>query len=154
MTTQPTPFVVSRSHLARLLGCKPDHVSRLITEGLPVVRTGGGRGRLTEIDLRQALPWLWTHHGPEAERARARKLMAQARVAEMQAARLEGSTIPIEQAVKENFECARVVRENVLNVTARVAAEFAAQTDAGKIAARLDAELRAALTAAADTLAS
>jgi len=58
-SAKPRRHVVTRAELARLIRTTPDQVSKRIAEGMPgVVRTGGGRGKPTEIDLAKALPWL------------------------------------------------------------------------------------------------
>ena len=51
-------FVVTRAELARLIDVTPDRVTKLVAEGMPVIKTGGGRGRPTTIDLARAVPWL------------------------------------------------------------------------------------------------
>jgi hypothetical protein len=60
--------------------------------------------------------------------------------------------VDVDKVAKEAFEDARVIREAVLNVPARIAAELAAESDAGKLYIRLDAALREALSASADQL--
>lgn len=64
-----------------------------------------------------------------------------------------GRLIDARTARREAFECARAVRDSVLNVPDRLAAELAAERDAAKVHARLDAELRKALESAAEVLA-
>lgn len=51
-----------------------------------------------------------------------------------------------------DFECARTVRDSMLNIPDRLSAELAAETDARKVHARLDEELRKALVALAAAL--
>lgn len=64
-----------------------------------------------------------------------------------------GQLIVAETARREAFECARAVRDAVLNVPARLSAELAATSDANLVHRRLDDELRKALEAAAEVLA-
>jgi phage terminase Nu1 subunit (DNA packaging protein) len=64
-----------------------------------------------------------------------------------------GRLIDAGKARREAFECARAIRDSVLNVPDRLAAELAAERDAARVHARLDAELRKALESAADILA-
>ncbi len=61
--------------------------------------------------------------------------------------------IPIDKAERTGFECARAIRDAMLNLPARLSAELAAETDPGKVHLRLDAEIRLALEAAAVRLA-
>lgn len=58
------------------------------------------------------------------------------------------------EARREAFECARAVRDAVLNVPGRLAAELAGERDVGRVRERLDKELRAALEAMAEVLAN
>jgi hypothetical protein len=64
----------------------------------------------------------------------------------------EGSLVPAERVAREAFEFARVLRENVMNVPGRVAAELAAEGDAARIHVRLEAALREALETTANTV--
>jgi hypothetical protein len=64
----------------------------------------------------------------------------------------EGSLVEVERASREAFEFARALRENVLNVPARLAAELAAETDSTRVHLRLDGALREALEATATAL--
>ena len=65
----------------------------------------------------------------------------------------EGRLIPADRVVREAFESARVIREAILNLPARLASELAAETDTRRIYTRLDAELRQVLESCAQTLA-
>ena len=60
----------------------------------------------------------------------------------------------IDKAVagKEAFEASRIVREGLLNIPARLAAELAVETDPGRLHLRLEAALREALSLTADAL--
>jgi hypothetical protein len=64
----------------------------------------------------------------------------------------EGALVEAAVAAKAAFEFARTVRENVLNVPARLAAELAADMDASRVARRLEAALREALEMTANVL--
>ena len=66
----------------------------------------------------------------------------------------EGRLIPAEQATRAGFTAARVIRDNVLNIPARVSAELAAESDAAKVFTRLDTELRLALSTMAAEIAA
>lgn len=56
------------------------------------------------------------------------------------------------KAARTGFEAARVIRESVLSLPARLSGEFAAEMDPRRIFDRLDAELRLALGGAADAI--
>jgi hypothetical protein len=64
----------------------------------------------------------------------------------------EGQLLELAAATREAFEFARVLRESVLNIPARLSAELAAEPDAGRVYLRLDGALREALEATATTL--
>jgi hypothetical protein len=64
----------------------------------------------------------------------------------------EGLLLEVGQAARAAFEFARVLREAVLNVPARVSAELAAETDATRVHLRLERALREALEATASVL--
>lgn len=64
-----------------------------------------------------------------------------------------GRLIDAEVARREAYESARSIRDAVLAVPDRVAAELAAESDAGRVHARLREELRAALAGVAEALA-
>jgi hypothetical protein len=56
--------------------------------------------------------------------------------------------VEVSRASKEAFESARIIREAMLNLPARLAGELAAETDATAVHLRLDAAIREALGAA------
>jgi hypothetical protein len=60
----------------------------------------------------------------------------------------EGQLVEVSRASKEAFESARIIREAMLNLPARLAGELAAETDATAVHLRLDAAIREALGAA------
>lgn len=64
----------------------------------------------------------------------------------------EGQLVEADRATREAFEFARTVRENVLNVPARLAAELAAETDSTRVHLALERALREALEATAMAL--
>lgn len=64
----------------------------------------------------------------------------------------EGLLLDVDRVATEAFEFARVVREAVLNIPARISAELAAEPDAGRVYLRLDGALREALEATATKL--
>lgn len=64
----------------------------------------------------------------------------------------EGSLIAIDKAMKANFEFARILRENVMNVPGRIGAQLAAESDAGRVHVLLEAALREALETTANAM--
>jgi len=64
----------------------------------------------------------------------------------------EGRVVDVRAAKREAFESSRIIREILLNLPTRIAAELAAETDPAKVFARLDDEIRQALGDVADRL--
>lgn len=64
----------------------------------------------------------------------------------------EGRLVHVDKVSKEAFEAERTIRENMLNMPARISGELAAETDAAKVYIRLDAAIREALNVTADQL--
>jgi hypothetical protein len=64
----------------------------------------------------------------------------------------EGRLVPLAVVTKEAFEAKRIVRESILNITARISAELHAEPDLIRFQIKLDGALREALNAAADAL--
>jgi hypothetical protein len=77
------------------------------------------------------------------ERARGLRLANRIKRGELLAARV---------VERENYEAAKGIRDAILNVPDRIAAELAAEPDAGRLHARLVAELRKALESIAEVL--
>lgn len=65
---------------------------------------------------------------------------------------MEGRLVEAIEVQKEAFEAERLIRENILNLPARIAGDLAAETDPAKVGILLDRLLREALNVAADAL--
>lgn len=63
-----------------------------------------------------------------------------------------GTLVDVAAVEREQFEAARTVRDSILNVPDRIAAELAAETDEARVHARLETELRLALEAASQKI--
>jgi phage terminase Nu1 subunit (DNA packaging protein) len=94
-------------------------------EGLPVLRRRGGRGGAHEIELVPAIRWLRARDkaayeaelvkgNPAHEAARLRKLQAEARIAEANAAEREGDLVPAAQVEERWARIALEVKERAL----------------------------------------
>jgi hypothetical protein len=64
----------------------------------------------------------------------------------------EGLLVDVERVSRERFEFARTLRENILNIPLRLAAELAAESDATRVHFALESALRQALEATANSL--
>lgn len=63
-----------------------------------------------------------------------------------------GLVVDVRAATREAFERTRIIRETLLNLPNRIAAELAAETDPARVFARLDDAIREALSETADRL--
>ena len=91
--------------------------------------------------------------GTDYHAAKARKMAADADLAELRVDVERGRLVDARQVADQWHRALRVVRDRVLAIPARVAADLAAMGDATQVRMALDAELRIALSAAADEIA-
>jgi hypothetical protein len=77
--------------------------------------------------------------------ARAQHERFKARLAQLELEEREGKLVEAEAAKREAFRVARLVRDAMLNIPDRVAAELAAETNQFKVHQRLTHEIRRAL---------
>lgn len=161
--------IVSAKEYAKLRGISQASVSQAIAEGkLPTAAVKVGRGWQIDVD-RADQEWrdntnpamgAPTHAVPKGhsvdeehkptgtETLAASKAKREAFMAEL--ARLEyeqkaGSLVPVDDVKKEAFKLARIVRDSLLNIPDRLAAELAAETNQFRVHKRLTEELRKAL---------
>jgi len=158
----PECMAVTLTAFADLVGKSLPTLRAALRRGLPSL---GRQGREHRLDLRAALRWwledLEARHEAELEgasddpamqAARRRKLEADASLREQQLAIRSGTLIDVAVAERIGFDSARTIRESVLNVPDRIAAELAAEGDEAKVHTRLSDELTLALTAASDRI--
>lgn len=98
-------IVVTRGELADLLGLTPDSITRYVSQGMPVVETGSGRGRTTKFDLRAALRW-WVQADGDAREAYYR---AQTAKIEFDLAVKREEYIAIDEATRDGANVSRAV---------------------------------------------
>lgn len=161
--------IVSAAQYAKLRGISAAAVSQAITAGkLPTAAVKKGQGYQIDVEVadrewvENTAPGMGspTHAQPKgfnsgddvkpigSETLAASKAKREAFLAEL--ARLEyeqkaGTLVPIEDVQKEAFRIARIVRDNMLNIADRLAAELAAETNQFRVHTRLTEELRKAL---------
>ena len=70
----------------------------------------------------------------------------------MEADLQEGALVKADQAARAAFEFSRTLREAILNVPPRIAAELAAESNAARVHVRLETALREALASVASIL--
>lgn len=85
------------------------------------------------------------HGDPGYLRSRAAQAEADARIAQMKAAELEGLLVRVDQVRAQLASQLAPVREGLLQLPARLASVLAAQTDAGRIQTLLEAEIHQVL---------
>jgi len=78
-----------------------------------------------------------------ASKAKREAFMAE--LARLEYEQKAGSLVPIEDVKKQAFKMARIVRDSLLNIPDRLAAELAAETNQFRVHTRLTEELRKAL---------
>jgi phage terminase Nu1 subunit (DNA packaging protein) len=146
---------VGRAELAAMLGVSADHITRLIGDGLPCAVTGNGRGHKSEFDVVACVRW-WRERleadaaervaqitaSPDLEKARARKMKAEARIAELNAAEREGELVAVADVESSWSRRVFACRERLL-VLPGVARQLAIVNDDGEEA--LDRLVREAL---------
>lgn len=92
-----------------------------------------------------AEPTQQLHSDPGYLKSRAAQAAADARIAEMKAAELEGSLVRVDQVRAELASRLAPVREGLLQLPARLASQLAAQSDPARIQTLLEAEIHQVL---------
>lgn len=118
---------------------------RLFNESRHAERQIFGKASLTdddEDDIDEA-----TKKHPKFIDSQARREMFKANITELEYKRQMGELIPADEVDKEWFRLARLVRDGMLNIPARIADQLAAETDQRKIHDLLEMEIYQALEA-------
>lgn len=147
MKKKTAAFHVSRAEFARLIRSSPDRVSRFISEGMPVISTGSGRGRKTILSLSAALPWLLARKTGSLDQARTRLASAQAEKTERENQVRRGELVNIETVQQDFFTCATNTKHRLRRIPDAIATRVVAESVHGPAAVKrlLLAELDAAL---------
>lgn len=88
---------------------------------------------------------------PDFNESRAKRVYFEAQLLEMEVKLREGRLIDRDTIRDKSFKLGRQVRDGMLNIPDRIAADLAAETDAFKVHARLTKEIREALICLATT---
>ena len=94
-------------------------------------------------------PDMETESYPAFNESRAKRVYYEAKLCEMEVKLREGKLIDRDTIRDKSFKLGRQVRDGMLNIPDRIAADLAAETDAFKVHARLTKEIREVLTALA-----
>lgn len=147
-------IVVTKSRLQTITGLAAATVDRAFANGAPVIGKGS-RKQGWQINTADFFGWYVRHKVEELtddpdklsfEGAKAAKTNAEARLKEMQLARLEGQTITIEEAVALYREEATIIRSQLMAIPGRCAVLLASETDPTVIEAMIADEINIALS--------
>jgi hypothetical protein len=83
---------------------------------------------------------------PDFNESRAKRIFFEAKLAEIEVKTREGQLVDKAALKERSFKLGRLIRDGMLNIPDRVAADLAAETDAFKVHARLTKEIREVLT--------
>jgi phage terminase Nu1 subunit (DNA packaging protein) len=113
----PDPSVIlTRAQFARILGVRPDHVTRWVQAGMPgVLSVGAGRGIETTIDAVAAMKW-WREHNDQ----RSRKDKTIADLNEFKLATLKREFLPAEQVEAEGLAVTTAIRARLRSLGRRL----------------------------------
>lgn len=147
-------MTVTQSEIACALGIDKGLVSRYRKQGMPTssieaartwhrdnVRPMAGGLRAPSTDGAA----LNDHAAPDYHAARARREHAEARIAELKQAELEGELIRVDAVRKAAAAALVAARETLLQAPARLAQQLAAEADPARIHELLMNEMRATL---------
>ncbi len=167
------PQVSSLRGLARRLGVADNAVRKAIKSGrlrASVGRDEKGRPCITDVELaatewtqnvsRLPAPRETTKPTQPAEIISKDTLTEAQRMATLERGRKlrlendlkDGRLVEVGKAAREAFEAARIIREAILNIPARLSSELAAESDGSRVYSKLDAALREALNSTSDRL--
>jgi phage terminase Nu1 subunit (DNA packaging protein) len=154
-------LIVNISELASRIGRSVPTIKHWIRSGMPVV-TRGDQGHEWQIDLAAVFRWREETRGKGAandnaetddeshkdaiDRERARKLAAEADIAEMDAAQRRGELIPIAIVAKDRAESIARARGVLIAMETKLAPLCAAETDVLIVRSIIGAEIRRALS--------
>jgi phage terminase Nu1 subunit (DNA packaging protein) len=138
---------------ARHIGKSHTAVEKAIASGRLSESIGhDAKGQPHILDLAQAEAE-WKERGFSLADAQRRATLERARSYKLSNLQKQGKLYDRSIAKREAFECGRTIREALLNLPDRLAAELAAETDATRVYGRLEEEIRKALVALAEVLA-
>ncbi len=149
VTTTAAGIVVTKSRLSTITGLAPVTIDKAFKEGAPVISKGSKRLGW-QINTADFFGWYVrakVADGDEVtsfDSAKAAKTVAEARIKEMQLARLEGRTVSLDAAVLEFRAELATLRSQILAIPGRLAQTLAPETDASAITEIIMAEIELA----------
>lgn len=152
---------VNRTELAATFGVSLPTVDQWVRDGCPFDQRGAGRGKPWVFDTADVAAWREARARDDgtdadgadlkrhAERLKARKLTAEAGLAELELAKKMGLVAPVDEFERAQAKMFAVVQQNVLNVVQRAAISLLGETDEARFKEVLRKELADALEKAA-----
>ncbi len=141
---------VNRAELARILGVDVRTIDTYTRQGMPIEKRSRRKGDPSEYNTAAAIEWLRESSSEESvpldfEKARARKMRADAELAEYDLAKTRGELVAVEDVAALVNEDYSAVRLALLGIPARLSAELVIAEDADMVRAILDESIREAL---------
>lgn len=146
----------NRGELAEFFGVAPPTVDSWVRAGCPVVQKGQ-RGVAAVFNTADVADWRTMKAREEGQgksladesELKRRKLAAEAEKVELEVAKAKGEVAPINEFRMAQSKRMAVIRQNVMNVPARVVTQLLGCTDELEFKQKLRAELALALETAA-----
>lgn len=113
-------ITVSRTQFAKLIGVTPDRVSKFIAEGLPVLKSGRGRGNQTLLNLGKGLAWFIARF---KETPRDRREDTQAKLNQLKLDQARGLLLPYDQVCREGQQYIGRVQAKLRSIPNRLIQE-------------------------------
>ena len=112
---------VTRTQLAAIVGCTPDRISRYISEGLKTLKTGGGRGHVTVLDLGVAVRWILNRRAGTLDQARTRLAVAQAEKTERENRVRASQLVEVAEVTRDFTDCANTLKARLRRIPDAIA---------------------------------
>lgn len=152
---------VNRTELAATFGVSLPTVDQWVRDGCPFDQRGAGKGKPWVFDTADVAAWREARARDDgtddegadlkrhADRLKARKLMAEAGLAELELAQKMGLVAPVAEFERAQAKVFAVIQQNVMNVVSRAALSLVGETDEVRFKEVLRRELADALEKAA-----
>lgn len=142
---------LSQSQLAKRLCLSTRQVHNLADEGMPSVSDGSKRWYEWESCFSWYVEYKQRQSAPaDAEEAKARKLAAEARLAELELAAKEGTMVTVEDAAQAVEAKLEGLRSSLVTLPQRIAPVVLGCKTLAEVTAKLDAAVAEAMTSIAE----
>lgn len=144
-------MILNRQQIAEEFEVTPPTIDRWVSQGCPVTKRGG-KGVPSEFDTVAVREWVFQRRITEksaaltdAEEAKARKLCAEAELAELALAKARAEVAPLAEIERAQSRLMAAIQANVMNVASRACLQLLGETDETVFKTKLRAELALAL---------